>query len=82
VNTVKGWQAFVYREIRHLRDFNASRNAGFVPAVSDRALIIRAAADESFAHEGMSPQRVSDNSRMGSLGFWRMTGTYWVGATL
>jgi hypothetical protein len=24
----------------------------------------------SFTHEGMSPQRISDNSRTGSLGFW------------
>jgi hypothetical protein len=46
-----------------------SRSAGLVLADSDLALIIRAAADESFAHEGMSPQRTSDNSRMGSVGF-------------
>ena len=55
--------------IRHLRDFNASRNAGFALAVSDLALIIWAAMDESFAHDGISPQRSSDNSRMGSFGF-------------
>src|SRR6266700_5769223 len=61
--------------IRHLRDFNASRNAGLVPAVSDLVLIRLAAADVSFAHEGISPQRTSDSSRMGSFGFWRMTGT-------
>jgi hypothetical protein len=66
----------------HFRHFNASRKAGFVAAVSDLALIIRAAADESFAHEGMSPQRISDNSRTGSFGFWRMTGIGWVGAML
>ena len=29
----------------------------------------------SFAHDGMSPQRTSDNSRRDSLGFSRMTGT-------
>ena len=68
--------------IRHLRDLNASRNAGFVPAVSDFALIILAATDEVFAHDGMSLQRISDNSRTGSLGFWRMTATDWVGAML
>ena len=60
---------------RHLRDFNASRNAGLMAAVSDLALIILAAADGSFALEGMRPQRISDNSRMGSFGFCRMTGT-------
>jgi hypothetical protein len=38
----------------HLRDFSASRNAGFVLAVSDLALIMLAAADESFAHEGIN----------------------------
>jgi hypothetical protein len=70
--------------MRHLRDFIASRNAGFVAAVSDRALIILAAADESFAHEdeGISPQRISDNSRTDSFGCWRMTGIGWVGAML
>ena len=36
------------RRNRHLRDFNASRNAGLVAAVSDLALIIMAATDESF----------------------------------
>ena len=60
----------------------ASLNAGFVAAVSALELIMRAAADESFAHEGMSPQRISDSSRIGSLGFWRMTATVWMGATL
>src|ERR1019366_2300379 len=70
------------RGIRHLRDFNASRNAGLVLAVSDLALIIVAAADGSFAHDGISPQRTSDSSRIGSLGFWRMMGTGWVGAML
>jgi hypothetical protein len=53
-----------------------------MPAVSDLALIILAAPDVSFAHDGISPHRMSDNSRIGSLGFWRMTGTGWVGATL
>ena len=51
-------------------------------AVSDLALIMLAATDESFAHDGISPQRIHDNSRMGSLGFWRITGTGWVGAML
>src|ERR1035441_1101764 len=67
--------------MRHLRDFNASRNAGFVAAVSDLALIILTATDGSFAHDGMSPQRTNDSSRTGSLGFWRMTGIGWVGAS-
>jgi hypothetical protein len=64
------------------KDLNASRNAGFFPAVSDLALIIEATPDESFAHEGIRPQRISDNSRMGSFGFCRTTGTGWVGAML
>jgi hypothetical protein len=37
--------------IKHLRDFSASRKAGLALAVSDRALIIRAAVDESFAQQ-------------------------------
>ena len=45
-------------------------------------LIIIAAPDMSLAHDGMSPQRISDNSRRGSFGFWRMTGMGWVGAML
>jgi hypothetical protein len=57
-------------------DFNASRNAGLVLAVSDRALIILAAADGSFAHDdGMSPQRIRESSWIESSGFWRITGT-------
>jgi hypothetical protein len=52
-----------------------SRKAGFVAAVSNLALIIMAAPDMSFAHEGVKPQRTSDSSRRGSFGFWRMTGT-------
>jgi len=60
----------------------ASRNAGFVLAVSARALMMLAAIDESFAHDGINPQRIRDNWRTGSLGFWRMTGTDWVGAML
>jgi hypothetical protein len=47
----------------HLRDFNASRNAGFVAAVFDLALIMLAAADESFAHDGKSPQRINESCR-------------------
>jgi len=27
------------------------------------------------AHDEISPQRIRDNSRTGSFGFWRMTGT-------
>jgi hypothetical protein len=55
--------------IRHLRDFNASRNASLVAAVSDRALIMLPAADESFDHAGMSP-RASERVRgQVSLGF-------------
>lgn len=68
--------------IMHRRNFNASRNASFVAAVSDLALIIWAPAEESFAHEGISPQRSKDNSRMGSFGFRRITGTGCVGAML
>src|SRR6266849_2623959 len=59
----------------HRRDFNASRKAGSVAGVSDLALIILAAPDASLAHQGMSPQRTSDNSRRGSFGCWRMIGT-------
>ena len=44
-------------------------------AVSDLALIMLAATDESLAHEGINPHRISDNSRIDSLGFWRITGT-------
>jgi hypothetical protein len=69
-----GWNRFWVRD-KHLRDFIASRNAGKVFAVSDLALIIFAEADESFDHDGMSPQRTSDISRTGSLGCWRMIGT-------
>jgi hypothetical protein len=65
-----------------LRLASGSRNAGLVAAVSDLELIIMAAPDMSLAHDGMSPQRISDNSRRGSFGFWRMTGTGWVGAML
>ena len=59
-----------------------SGSAGLVLDDSAFALIIRAAADGSFAHEGMSPHRTNDNSRTGSFGFWRMIGTGWVGAML
>ena len=51
-------------------------------AVSDLALIMLAAPDESFAHDGMRPQRISDSSRIGLSGFCRMTGTACVGAML
>jgi hypothetical protein len=51
----------------HLRDFNESRNAGFAAAVSDLALIIWAATDESFDHDGINPHFIIDNSRMGSV---------------
>jgi hypothetical protein len=53
-----------------------------VLAVSDLALIMLAAADESLAHEGINPQRIKDNSRRGSFGFCRITGIGWVGAML
>jgi hypothetical protein len=53
-----------------------------VAAVSALALIMLAAPAESFAHEGINPQRINDNSRTGSLGFCRITGTGWVGAML
>jgi hypothetical protein len=53
----------------------ARETRAFVAAVSDLALIIMAAPDMSFAHEGIKPQRISDNSRRGSFGFCRMTGT-------
>jgi hypothetical protein len=55
--------------MRHLRNFNASLNAGLVLAVSDLALIMLAVIEESFDHDGMSPQRTSDNFRRGSFGF-------------
>jgi len=35
--------------------FQRTRNAGFMRAVSDLALIIVAATDESLGHDGMSP---------------------------
>ena len=41
--------------IKHLRDFIASRNVGFVALVSARALIMLAAVDKSFDYEGRSP---------------------------
>jgi hypothetical protein len=48
---------------RHLRDFRASRNAGCVAAVSDLALIILAAPEESFDQDGISPDRNSESVR-------------------
>jgi hypothetical protein len=45
-------------------------------------IVSLAAPDESFDHEGINPQRINDNSLTGSFGFWRMTGTGWVGAML
>jgi hypothetical protein len=45
-----------------------SRNAGLLGAVSDLALIIPAEPDMSFAQFGINPQRISENSRRGSLG--------------
>jgi hypothetical protein len=60
--------------IKHPRAFNASRNAGFVAAVSDLALIIRAATEGFDAHDGISPHFISVRSRTGSLGFWREPG--------
>jgi len=38
-------------------------------------LILRAAPDASFDHAGMSPQRICERCRVGSVGCWRMTGT-------
>ena len=43
------------------------RICGNQAPVSDLALIILAATDESLTHDGMSPQRTSDNSRDGLL---------------
>ena len=37
-------------------------------------------AGRVFDHEGMSPPHISDSFRMGSFGFWRITGTGCVGA--
>ena len=51
-------------------------------AVSDLAFIILAATEAYRAHDGMSPHRINDISRLGSLGFWRMTAIGWVGAML
>jgi hypothetical protein len=67
--------------MRHLRDFIGSRKAGVVVAVSDLALII-GGPDKAFAQDGISPHRINDISRWGCVGFWRMTGTGWVGAML
>jgi hypothetical protein len=47
--------------------FSASRIAGLVAAVSERALIILAAPDESFDHEGINPHRIRESSWPGSL---------------
>ena len=43
--------------------FSGSRNAGFVAAVSDLALIMLAAPEVSFAQCGMRPHRISESSR-------------------
>jgi hypothetical protein len=43
---------------------------------------VLAAPDECFDHDGISPQRIRDNSRIGSFGFWRMTAMGSVGAML
>ena len=51
-------------------------------AVSDLALIILAAPEESFDQDRMSPHFMIDSSRIGSYGFWRITGTGCVGAML
>jgi hypothetical protein len=67
--------------IMHRRDFIGSRNAGIVAAVSDLALLI-GGPDTLLAHNGMSPHRIRDISRLGFLGFWRIVGTGWVGAML
>jgi hypothetical protein len=45
-----------------------------VAAVSERALIILAAPDVSFAQLGTRPQRMVEIWRTGSFGFWRITG--------
>src|ERR1017187_2693304 len=55
-------------------------NANNCPSFTSKQNL--AEADGSFAHRGMSPQRIRDSSRIGSLRFWRITGTGWVGATL
>jgi hypothetical protein len=49
--------------------FQRIAKRGLMDAVSDRALMIAAALDESFAHEGISPQRIRDNSRLALLEF-------------
>ena len=51
-------------------------------AVSERALIILAAPDVSFAQLGTRPQRMVEIWRTGSFGCWRITGMGWVGAIL
>jgi len=55
--------------IRHLRSLNASRSAAFLAAVSDLALIILAAPDGSFAHQGMSNQGVCPHLRISISNF-------------
>src|SRR5579864_3376371 len=59
-----------------------SRNAGFVAAVSDFALIVPLAIEGSFAQFGIRPHFISEICRIGSLGCWRITGTCCVGAIL
>jgi hypothetical protein len=47
-----------------------------VAAVSALAFIMLAAPAESFAHEGINPQRINDNSRTGFLGLSRVLKIY------
>jgi len=52
--------------------FGATELPGRLTDPSER---VWAPMDESLAHDGMSPHLSRENSRRGSLGFWRMTGT-------
>ena len=49
-------------------DLNGSRNAGFIDAVSDLALIMPAEPDMPFDQDGINPQRINENTRRGSFG--------------
>jgi hypothetical protein len=43
---------------------------------------IRGGPDKLLAQDGISPHLIKDISRLGSVGFCRITGTGWVGAML
>src|SRR5262245_11802108 len=67
---------------RHRRCANGWANARDAATVSDRALIILAAPEESVAQDGTSPHRATDRTRSGVRAVCRTIGTGSVGATL